>query len=287
MAGRHSFAELRARMSPEAQVKAQAEAQRLGEEMDLAEVRRALKLSQEEIGQTLQIKQGSVAKIERRADMYVSTLRRFIEAMGGELEIVARFPDHAVKIKNFADLNEKERARHLHQNRRSGSAFCKTHGIDDKRGHDKSMSLPFQLRPYRAEDEDAAIALWLETWQQAYPAIDFAARVGWWRERWRHELVPNASILLAEQEDALIGFVTIDPAGYLDQLVVAPDHWGSVLATALLDRAKQLSPGEITLLVNADNARAIRFYQRNGFVHAGEDVNPTSGRPVLRMVWKQ
>jgi DNA-binding XRE family transcriptional regulator len=110
MAGRHSFAELRASMSPEAQVKAQAEAQCLGEEMDLAEVRRALKLSQEEIGQTLQIKQGSVAKIEKRADMYVSTLRRFIEAMGGELEIVARFPDHVVKIKNFADLNEKERA---------------------------------------------------------------------------------------------------------------------------------------------------------------------------------
>lgn len=109
LAGRRSFAELRARMSPEAQTKAEAEAQRLGEEMDLAEVRRALKLSQEEIGQTLQIKQGSVAKIEKRTDMYVSTLRRFIEAMGGELEIVARFPDHAVKIKNFADLNEKER----------------------------------------------------------------------------------------------------------------------------------------------------------------------------------
>jgi transcriptional regulator with XRE-family HTH domain len=110
MAGRHSFAELRARMLPEAQAKAEVEAQRLGEEMDLADVRRALRLSQEEIGQMLQIKQGSVAKIEKRMDMYVSTLRRFIEAMGGELEIVARFPDHAVKIKNFADLNEKERA---------------------------------------------------------------------------------------------------------------------------------------------------------------------------------
>jgi len=109
MAGRHSFAELRARMAPEAQAEAEAEAMRLGEEMDLAEVRRALKLSQDEIAQTLQIGQGSVAKIEKRADMYVSTLRRFIEAMGGELEIVARFADHVVKIKNFADLNEKER----------------------------------------------------------------------------------------------------------------------------------------------------------------------------------
>ena len=56
---------------------------RLGEEMDLAEVRRALKLSQGEIRQKLELV-GAVAKIEKRADMYVSTLRRFVEAMGGE-----------------------------------------------------------------------------------------------------------------------------------------------------------------------------------------------------------
>ena len=56
MAGRHSFAELRARMSPGAQRQAETEAQRLGEEMDLAEARRALKLSREEIGQPLQVK---------------------------------------------------------------------------------------------------------------------------------------------------------------------------------------------------------------------------------------
>jgi transcriptional regulator with XRE-family HTH domain len=107
MAGRHSFATLRTRMSPEAQAEANALASRLEEEMDLAEVRRALKLSQDELAQTLQVGQGAVAKIERRTDMYVSTLRRFIEAMCGELEIFARFPDHAVKIKNFADLSEK------------------------------------------------------------------------------------------------------------------------------------------------------------------------------------
>jgi DNA-binding XRE family transcriptional regulator len=110
MAGRHSFAELRARLSPAAQAKAKEEALRLAEEMDLAEVRRALRLSQDEIAQTLGIGQGSVAKIEKRTDMYVSTLRRFIEAMGGELEIVARFPDHTVKIRTFADLSEKEDA---------------------------------------------------------------------------------------------------------------------------------------------------------------------------------
>src|SRR6202171_3877370 len=149
------------------------------------------------------------------------------------------------------------------------------------------MSTSFHLRPYRAEDEDAAIALWLETWRVAYPSIDFAARVTWWRERWRNELVPNATIMVAEQAAALIGFVTIDASGYLDQLVVAPDQWGSELGDSLVNEAKRLSPDRITLLVNTDNARAIRFYERNGFVHAGDDVNPTSGRPVLRMEWNR
>jgi putative acetyltransferase len=158
----------------------------------------------------------------------------------------------------------------------------------DKPGHDDltGMSASFRLRPYRDEDEDAAIALWQQTWQQAYPEIDFAARVPWWRQRWRKELVPNASIVVAEQADTLIGFVTIDATGYLDQLVVVPDYWGSALADALVNEAKRLSPDGITLLVNTDNTRAIRFYGRNGFVHAGEDVNPTSGRPVRKMAWR-
>jgi len=147
------------------------------------------------------------------------------------------------------------------------------------------VSADFTLRPYRAEDEDAAIELWRLTWQQAYPSIDFTARLPWWRERWRNDLVPNAAIIVAEQARALTGFVTIDGAGYLDQLVVSPDHWGSNLAAALVGEAKRLSPGGITLKVK-DNARAIRFYERNGFERAGEDVNPTSGRPVLKMAWR-
>lgn len=148
------------------------------------------------------------------------------------------------------------------------------------------MSGALHLRPYRPEDEGASIDLWHRTWQQAYPQIDFAARLAWWRERWRRDLVPKAQIVVAEQDGALTGFVTIDDDGYLDQLVVDPDHWGSDAARLLVNEAKRLSPSHITLLVNKDNARAIRFYERNGFAHAGDDVNPTSGRPVLKMEWK-
>ncbi|OPF91784.1 Peptidyl-lysine N-acetyltransferase YjaB [Rhodopseudomonas palustris] len=143
----------------------------------------------------------------------------------------------------------------------------------------------FTLRPYTEADEDPAIALWLRTWQLAYPAIDFTKRVDWWRERWRTELVPQAAIIVAEQDSALIGFVTIDAVGYLDQLVVEPEHWGWGVAEALVDEAKQRSPTEVTLKVNADNYRAIKFYRRNGFAVTSEELN-SSGRPVLNMLWR-
>jgi putative acetyltransferase len=143
------------------------------------------------------------------------------------------------------------------------------------------------LRPYRPSDEAAAIELWRRTWQAAYPNIDFAARVDWWRKRWREELVPQASIVVAESDGAMAGFVTVDPSnGYLDQIVAAPEHWGGALAATLLDEAKRISPLRLDLLVNKDNARAIRFYEKHGFEYAGDDVNPVSGRPVNRMQWR-
>lgn len=142
------------------------------------------------------------------------------------------------------------------------------------------------MRPYTPADEDAAIELWRRTWARHYPHIDFNARVAWWRERWRQELLPVAQVVLAEQDGALAGFVTVDPkTEYLDQIVVAPEHWGSGIARALLDEAKKLSPGGLSLLVNKDNARAIRFYEKHGFAYAGEDKNPVSGIAVSRMTW--
>lgn len=147
------------------------------------------------------------------------------------------------------------------------------------------MNTNFELRAYRDQDEDAAIALWHRTWQQAYPDIDFAARLEAWRARWRTELVPQARIVVATEDEVIIGFVTVDASGYLDQLVVAPDLWGSKLGDALLAAAKTVAPGGITLLVNADNARAIRFYERNGFKYTHDDVNTVSGRPVKGMAW--
>ena len=101
------FAELRAKMTSAARERAEARAQRLLEEMHLAELRKARGLTQVQLAELLQVQQPAVARIEKRTDMYLSTLRSHIEAMGGELEVIARFPDGAVRIRNFAELESK------------------------------------------------------------------------------------------------------------------------------------------------------------------------------------
>ncbi|MBU9698009.1 helix-turn-helix domain-containing protein [Rhodobacteraceae bacterium HSP-20] len=108
MTGRTPFSELRARMSPASQARATAKSGLLEQEMALAELRRAMKLSQEEIAAALNINQASVARMEKRTDMYIGTLRRFVQAMGGELDIIARFPDRQIRIDQFRDLAAPE-----------------------------------------------------------------------------------------------------------------------------------------------------------------------------------
>lgn len=101
------YKELRAKMSTEARKRAKARANVLMQEMPLYELRRARQLSQEQLARELHVRQANVSKIERRADVYVSTLRSYVEAMGGELEITAKFPQGAVKIKQFEMIEDK------------------------------------------------------------------------------------------------------------------------------------------------------------------------------------
>jgi putative acetyltransferase len=142
------------------------------------------------------------------------------------------------------------------------------------------------LRAYQTDDEDASVALWLRTWQATYPALDFAERLDWWRERWRHELLPVAEIVIAEA-NGMIGFVTIDTVTrYLDQLVVAPEYWGAGVGLDLIAEAKRLSPSGVDLDVNVDNERALAFYRKCGFAITGDGKNPITGRPIHRMSWR-
>ncbi len=94
-------------MSPQAQKRSKEKTRLMLEAMPLQELRQARALSQDEIAKTLGIKQAAVSKLERRTDMYLSTLRKFIGAMGGHLEIVAHFPEGDVSVEQFETLDEK------------------------------------------------------------------------------------------------------------------------------------------------------------------------------------
>ena len=101
-----SFNTLREKMSPESRTRAGEKARQLMQEMPLQELRQARRISQEQLAKNLHTKQSNVSRIEKRTDMYISTLREVIKGMGGDLEIVARFPDGNVRISQFEELEK-------------------------------------------------------------------------------------------------------------------------------------------------------------------------------------
>jgi transcriptional regulator with XRE-family HTH domain len=105
-----NFNTLLTRMDPERRERVEKRVAEEMERMVLQELRQARHLTQEQIASALGIKQAGVSRIESQTDMYISTLRRFVEAMGGELQIVATFPDGEVAISQFAERADDERS---------------------------------------------------------------------------------------------------------------------------------------------------------------------------------
>lgn len=106
MAKNYKF--LREKMSSESRARSEAKAEQLLKEMPLDELRVALDMTQENLATKLQVKQSAISKLERRTDMYVSTLQEVIRAMGGTLEIRATFPQGQVRISQFEDARRRE-----------------------------------------------------------------------------------------------------------------------------------------------------------------------------------
>ncbi|MEI8295960.1 MAG: XRE family transcriptional regulator [Alphaproteobacteria bacterium] len=105
MSGHHPFDNLRNALSDESKKRVEKNLKKLRQEMALADLRKAMSLTQNDLASSLHIKQAALARLENRTDMYISSLRKYIVALGGELDIVARFPDGEVHIQNLHDLH--------------------------------------------------------------------------------------------------------------------------------------------------------------------------------------
>lgn len=106
MTGHRPFGELTKKFGSERKARVAAKVCALKAEMPLAELRHARQQSQVQLARLLKVGQPAVAKLEQRTDMYVSNLRRYIEGLGGSLEITARFREGIVKISNFSELEK-------------------------------------------------------------------------------------------------------------------------------------------------------------------------------------
>ena len=89
----NKWSKLTQKMSPEARARVDAQVKAALQSMPLAEIRKAIGLTQAELAGKLDVAQGSVSKIENAADMYLTTLRKYVEALGGELRLTASFGD--------------------------------------------------------------------------------------------------------------------------------------------------------------------------------------------------
>lgn len=96
---------LKRKMSPEFQARVDARVKATLQTMPLAEIRKAIGMTQADLAGKLDVAQGSVSKIENAADMYLTTLRKYVEALGGELHLTAKFADgRELEIEHLAEM---------------------------------------------------------------------------------------------------------------------------------------------------------------------------------------
>ena len=145
------------------------------------------------------------------------------------------------------------------------------------------------LRPYRAEDLAAVVALWYRAWHRAFPDARHPQPEKQWRTRFRNEIAPHQMVWVAvdgADGDRIVGFISMVVAdGYIDQLFVDPDVQGRGVGAALTAKAKELAPRGLSLHTLQRNAPARAFYEKHGFVAGATGVNPVNGLPNIWYHW--
>jgi len=104
------WSEIRRKHTPEVEERIRGRVKAAAQVMSLYQLREARKLTQVKLAETLNINQGAVSTMEKRTDMYVSTLRNYIEAMGGSLKITAEFPEGIIEINQFGSSEQEPAA---------------------------------------------------------------------------------------------------------------------------------------------------------------------------------
>lgn len=139
------------------------------------------------------------------------------------------------------------------------------------------------IRPFRADDLDALMSLWLTTTIEAHPFIEEA----YWRESEalvRDVYLPGAATWIAEKNGSLLGFISIMERQFIGALFITRSAQGSGVGSALMKQVKNLYP-ELLLEVYKENVSAIGFYVKQGFSIVSEQPHPDTGKMTYVMRW--
>ena len=143
-----------------------------------------------------------------------------------------------------------------------------------------------EVRIYRGEDQEAVVALWWDSWHSIRSGLRHPQPLSEWRRRWADEVVPAQTIVVAEDEGAVVGFAAADiAASILTQIFVAPCHQRRGIGRELLAWAQRSMPGGFCLRTLADNLTARAFYDQHGLVAGDRCISEVNGMETIEYCW--
>ncbi len=142
------------------------------------------------------------------------------------------------------------------------------------------------LRLYRRDDLDEVVHLWYHTWHYTFPFLRHPEPLEAWKTRLRDDIAKNETVWVAERDGQMVGFLALrERDGYLNLLFVDPQFHHQGIGTALMNKAKHLSPSGLSLETLQLNREARAFYERHGFHVVSLGRNARNGQPDVRYCW--
>jgi putative acetyltransferase len=143
-----------------------------------------------------------------------------------------------------------------------------------------------ELRPYRPGDQDAVVTLWWESWHSIRPGLRHPRPFADLAARWANEIVPQQTIVVAEEDGAVVGFAAADVAArLLSQIFITPARKRQGIGRQLFAWAQRSMSAGFTLHTLVDNAASRAFYERHGLVAGDTEINPANGMRTIEYRW--
>ena len=144
-----------------------------------------------------------------------------------------------------------------------------------------------ELRPYRPDDQDAVVKLWWDSWHSIRPGLRHPRPFADLATRWTNEIVPQQTIVVAEDDGAVVGFAAADVgARLLSQIFITPARKRQGIGCQLFAWAQRAMPDGFVLHTLVDNVASRAFYERHGLVAGETEINPANGMRTVEYRWK-